>query len=156
MIYLGADHRGYRLKEEIKEWLGEWGCKYEDCGNTAYDGEDDYVDFAERVGREVGRGQRGEKGKKGENRGILVCGTGIGMDMVANRFPGVRSGLGFSVKQVKRGREEDSINCLALPADFIGDEEAKEMVKVFLETEFLGKEKYKRRIEKIGKGTKND
>lgn len=149
MIYLGADHRGYELKEKIKQWLVEWGYQYQDLGNTVYDGEDDYPDFAEKVGREVGRGQRGEKGKKGKNRGILVCGTGIGMDIVANKFSGVRCGLGFSTEQVKRGRQEDGVNCLALPADFVTEEKASEIVKVFLETKFFGKEKYKRRIGKI-------
>lgn len=142
MIYLGSDHRGYQLKEKIKEWLVEWEYEYQDLGNTVYDPEDDYVDFAERVAK-------GIKGVKGAKKGILVCGTGIGMDMVANKFPGVRCGLGFSVEQVKRGREEDNINCLALAADFLSDEEAEEMVKVFLETKFSGKERHKRRIGKI-------
>lgn len=149
MIYLGADHRGYQLKEKIKQWLVEWGRKYEDCGNMVCDPEDDYVDYAHKVGERVGEGQEGREGKGERDWGILVCGTGIGMDMVANKFTHIRCGLGFFVEQVKEGREKDDINCLALPAGFITDEEAKEMIKVFLETKFSGKEKYKRRLKKI-------
>ena len=149
MIYLGSDHRGFQLKEKIKKWLEEWSCQYEDCGNEIYDEEDDYADFAGRVGEKAGEGEEGKEGKEGENKGILVCGTGIGMDMVVNKFFHIRCGLGFSVEQVKRGRKEDDINCLALPADFVTDKRAKEMIRVFLETKFLGKPKYKRRIQKI-------
>jgi len=152
MIYLGADHRGYQLKEKIKRWLKEWGWDYQDLGNTKYEPEDDYPDFGKGVVAKLQSCKVAKKEKKDSATfGILICGSGIGMSIVANRFPGVRCGLGFSAEQVKRGREEDGINCLALPADFITEQKAKAIIKVFLETKFLGKEKYQRRIEKIEK-----
>jgi len=141
MIFLGADHRGYQLKEKIKQWLVEWGLEAEDLGNKRLDPNDDFPDFAILVAEKVSQ----ETGSKG----ILICGNGIGMSVAANKVHGVRCGLGFAVEQVKRGREEDDINCLALPADFVDDGQVKEIVKVFLETKFLGEEKYKRRIQKI-------
>ncbi|MBM3209458.1 RpiB/LacA/LacB family sugar-phosphate isomerase [Candidatus Shapirobacteria bacterium] len=141
MIYLGSDHRGYQLKEKIKEWLTGWGYEYEDLGNERYEPEDDYPEFATKVAKGVLR----ELG----DLGILICGSGIGISIVANRFAGVRCGLGFSEEQIRRGRKEDDINCLALPADFVNDDEARQIVRAFLETKFLGEEKYKRRIREI-------
>lgn len=143
MIYLGADHRGFELKERVSKWLSGWGHKYEDLGNHKLDLEDDYPDFAEKVGRKVARG----KGALG----ILICESGVGMDIVANRMPGVRCGLGFSSQQVRLAKRDDNINCLALPADFVDEPTAKIIIQMFLETSFCGGEKYLRRIEKIEK-----
>jgi ribose 5-phosphate isomerase B len=149
IIYLGADHRGFNLKEKIKTWLKEWGYEFEDLGNTQLDPEDDYPDFAAAVVEKVARvAIRPEVDK---TLGILICGSGVGMDVVANKIKGIRCGLGFEVEQIRAARREDDINCLALAADYLSDAQAKEFVKTFLETEFLGEEKYRRRIEKIAK-----
>jgi len=141
-IYLAADHRGFEFKEKIKAWLEERGNQVIDLGNDHYDPDDDYPDFAWKLV---------EKLLPDQDRGILFCGSGIGVDIVANRFPGIRCGLGFAPEQVKHGRQNDDINCLSLPVDFLSFEEVKEVVTVFLETKFDGKASHKRRIKKIDK-----
>lgn len=144
MIYIGADHRGYNLKEKIKTWLKDWGYEFEDLGNLKFDPEDDYPDYALAVAERISRGIE-------EVRGILVCGSGVGIDIASNKVKGIRCGLGFTKEQVKMARKNDDINCLALAADFIDEEKAKNLIKIFLETPFSGEAKHKRRIEKISK-----
>lgn len=147
MIYLGADHRGYQLKGKIKVWLGEWGYGFEDVGNKEIDPEDDYTDFALRVSEGI-VGVKDVRGS-GENRGILICGSGIGMSIAANRVRGVRCGLCSSVEQTVAARREDDINCLALGADYISEDLARQIVEAFLKTSFQEEERYIRRISKL-------
>lgn len=147
MIYLAADHRGFELKEKIKRWLKEWGYEYEDLGNEKLEPEDDYPDFAIKVAKKIRKGKAREK----KDMGIVICGSGVGMDIVVNRFSGVRGGLGFSQQQVRLARRDDNINILALPADFITEQEARGIVRIFLETQFSQGEKYLRRLKKIDK-----
>lgn len=142
MIYLGADHRGFRLKEEIKKFLAEKNYQFEDMGNFAYDPNDDYTDFAKLVAKKVSE-------KPEENKGILICGSGVGVDIVANKFKGVRSALADDVQTAKQSREHDDTNVLSLPADEVNFEIAKQIITVWLETPFSNGEKYKRRIGKI-------
>ena len=154
MIYLGADHRGYNLKEKIRQWLTEWNQEFEDLGNDHLDPEDDYPDFAKKVAEKLS--WSGPPATQASllalrARGIVICGSGVGVDIVANRRVGVRCGLGFSAEQVKKAREDDDINCLAIPADYLPEEKVKEIVRIFLETKFSGAERMKRRIEKIDK-----
>lgn len=139
-VVLGADHGGFKLKEEIKRWLAE---KYEvgDVGASGLDPEDDFVEYAVLVAEEVA--------EDGEARGILFCRNGYGMMIAANRFPGVRCGEAFDLEAVRRGRTDDDINCLSVPADYIKDGEVKKMIETFLTTEFSGEEKYKRRLGKL-------
>lgn len=139
-IMLGADHGGFELKEEIKKWLSE---KYEvrDVGAGGLDPEDDFVDYAVLVANEVA--------ENGQARGILFCRNGYGMMITANRFFGVRCGEAFDIEAVRRGRTDDDINCLSVPADYIKDGEVKKMIETFLATEFSGEEKYKRRLGKL-------
>lgn len=140
MIYLAADHRGFELKEKIKKWLDEWGEEFRDLGNDHYDPEDDYPDFATAVAKRV---------EEKKAMGIVICGSGVGVSIVANRFPGIRCGLGFSVEQIRKAREDDDINCLALAVDFTDEEEVEKIIEAFLKTKFSGQEKKKRRIKKI-------
>jgi len=140
MIYLGADHRGYDLKEKIKKWLKDKRYEFVDFGNDKLDQEDDYPDFALKVIRKI---------KKEGDFGILFCGSGVGMDILANRFSHIRCGLGFVSQQIRIAKRDDNINCLSLPADYISEEEAKGIINIFLETQFCGGEKYLRRIKKI-------
>lgn len=140
MIYLGADHRGYNLKEKIKQWLTEWGYEYEDAGAFELNPEDDFVDFAKAVA---------EKIKNADDRGILICGLGVGMDIAANRFKNIRSGLVFNANQTEMARHSDDINVLSIGADFISEESAREIVKIFLETEFSEEERRVKRIKKL-------
>lgn len=138
-VILGTDHGGFNLKEGIKQWLENEGCEVIDVGATSLVEDDDYVDYAKEAVRET----------KTEDRMVLLCRNGFGMMIAANRFPGVRCGLAFDEEAVRKGRHDDDINCLAVPADYIDETEVKKMIKVFLNEEFSNKENYKRRIMKL-------
>jgi ribose 5-phosphate isomerase B len=142
MIFLGADHRGYELKEKLKEFLGELGHDYEDVGALEYDKDDDYADYASKAAERVARNPE-------TDRGVLICRNGVGMDIAANKFKNVRSVLGFDAEQVRLARNDDDANILALPGDFVSEKKAKDIVEMFLETPFDGHERFVRRIEKI-------
>ncbi len=139
-VYLGADHGGFELKEKIKQWLSLKGLEIEDLGADKLESEDDYVDYALKVAQAVSTTSA---------RGLLFCRNGFGMMIAANRWLGVRCGLAFDPKAVGRGRSDDDINCLSLPADYLNLDQAKTMIEVFLETPFSDQEKYIRRIEKL-------
>ena len=144
MIYLGADHRGFELKEKLKPFLKELGFDYEDLGASIYNKEDDYPDFAKAVAKKVST----DAGRR-LNRGILICGSGVGIAVSANKIRGVRAGTILKPEQVRAAVNDEDLNVLALSADFSGENEVKEIVKTFLETKFSGQERHKRRIEKI-------
>lgn len=148
-IYIGSDHRGYRLKENIFQQLIDWGYEVEDYGAYEYLKDDDYTDYAQKVASVISEKDR-DKPKGGE-AGILFCGSGVGVDIVANKFDGVRASIGMSVAQVAAGRRDDDMNVLVIASDFTNEDDAKEMVKVFLETKFSGKSKHKRRLKDIEK-----
>ena len=148
MIYLGADHRGYELKEKVAKWLFEWGYEFLDLGAQNLDPNDDYVKYASEVASLVG--------KEENSKGILLCGSGVGADVAANKFDGVRASVGKSVEQVTAGRNDDDMNTLVLAADYTKENEAKEMVRVFLETKFDQKGRHKRRIEDIKRLEENN
>jgi ribose 5-phosphate isomerase B len=159
-IFLGSDHRGFRLKEKIAKWLFEWGYEFTDVGAQTYDEEDDYTKYAEKVASVVGSNYAGLKqetnAKCTEVRGILLCGSGVGVDIVANKFDGVRAGIGIDTEQVKQARSDDDMNILVIAADYTKDEEVKDMLKAFLETKFDKKARYKRRLEEITKIEQNN
>jgi ribose 5-phosphate isomerase B len=140
-VYLGADHRGFDLKEKLKVYLAGEGYECEDLGAATLNSEDDYVDFAAKVAEEVVRNP--------ETRGILACGSGAGVDIVANKFDGVRSVLASLPEEARAAREDDDVNILALASDFLNQSEAEAISKIFLETEFKGEERHKRRLNKI-------
>src|SRR3989304_4100379 len=144
MIYLGTDHRGFELKEKIKNWLTEWGQEFEDLGNTVYDQTDDYVDFASQVARRVAESPQ-------DNRGILLCGSGAGVDIVANKTKGVRSVLIWTDTDnlVRDSRQKDDANVLSLPANYLTEEQAQNIVKLWLETPSPSEERHLRRLQKI-------
>lgn len=142
LIYIGSDHRGFGFKEKLREFLRNEGYEVVDVGDKVYDEADDYPDFASAVAEKVGADPE-------RRRGILLCGSGVGMDVAANKFAGVRSALGFSPDQVYAARHDDDANILSLPVDFLPEEDALKILKVFLATPFAGEERYKRRIEKI-------
>lgn len=142
-IYLGSDHRGFSLKEKVAQWLYEWKYEYLDIGAQSLELSDNYTKYASEVGSLVG--------KEHDSKGILLCGSGVGVDVVANKFDGVRAGIGINPDQVKAGRRDDDMNILVLAADFVSEREAKEMVKAFLETKFDQKTRHKRRLQDISK-----
>lgn len=142
-IYIGADHRGYELKEKIAKWLFEMNYEFTDLGATSYDPNDDYVKYAEEVASLVA--------DNNGSRGVLVCGSGVGVDIVANKFDGVRASVGKNVLQVKAGRKDDDMNVLALSADFTIVKEAKAMLIAFIETKFDEAARHERRLDDIEK-----
>ncbi len=142
IIYIGADHRGFQLKETIKEYIKELGYSVSDMGNSSYDDNDDYPKFAAAVAEKVSADPNG-------SRGVVICGSGVGVDMVANKFRGVRSALSFSPDQAGASRADDDTNVLSLPADFIELETAKRIVSVWLQTPISTDARYKRRLEEL-------
>jgi len=142
MLYIGADHRGFNLKEEIKKFLTEKNYQFEDMGNFKHDPNDDYTDFAKLVAQKVSE-------KPEEHKGILICGSGVGVDITANKFHGVRSALADDIETAKQSREHDDTNVLSLPADEVDFNLAKKIISIWLETPFSNGEKYKRRIDKM-------
>lgn len=140
-IYIATDHRGFHLAEKLYPWIQEQGISVVHIGPEERVSGDDYADYAKDVAQKISQDK--------ESRGILLCGSGVGMDITANRAKGVRSGLGISEEQVTAGRADDNINILTIAADYIDLETAKKMVTAFLETPFKSEEKYTRRIEKI-------
>jgi len=140
MLYIGADHKGFKLKEIIKDYFDGLGIEYEDMGAFELDPNDDFPVYAKMVAEHI---------HEMDDRGIVICGSGVGVDEVANKIPGIRCGLALNREQIKSARHDDDINVLALAAEYTQEEDAKNIVKVFLGTEFGGEEKYKRRINQI-------
>ena len=141
MVYLGADHRGFELKELLKKRLADERYEVTDLGNDHFDPADDYVVFAEKVAEAVA--------ELPDNRGIVLCGSGAGVDMTANKVDGVRSALAFDLPRAIQAREHEDANILALPADALEEETAWEMVKAFLTTPFSGEERHIRRLKEM-------
>lgn len=146
-VYIGADHRGFEVKGKIKNWLTDDQLEIKDLGAIEYDPNDDYPLVAGKVAENVSKDI--ESGI--ESRGIVICGSGSGVDIVANKFKNIRSGLAINHQQIKKAREDDDINVLALSAEYLTENEIKDSVKAFLFSEFSGEEKKKRRIEEIEK-----
>jgi ribose 5-phosphate isomerase B len=142
IIYIGADHRGFALKASIVAVLKSDGHEVIDVGAAALDPGDDYPDFARAVAEKISAGAP-------EVRGIVICGSGIGVDVVANKCKGVRSALAISADQIRVGRQDDDVNVLSLAADFIKPEDALNIAQVFLSTPFKKEERFSRRLGKI-------
>lgn len=140
-IFLGADHKGYELKEKIAKWLFDMEYPYQDLGAYRLDLSDDYTKYAEQVASLVAA-------NKG-SRGVLLCGSGVGVDVTANKFDGIRSSIGKDVFQVEAGRNDDDMNILVIAADYTEERDAKAMLIAFLETKFSGKARYERRLQEI-------
>jgi len=140
-IYIGADHRGFHLKEKLVVWLRGEGHDVHDCGNSSYDPEDDFPDFSFAVADKVAQ----DPG----SRGVVICGSGGGVTIAANKVHGIRCTTAVHVADVKHNRQHDDINVLALSADFTDFDEAKELMSAFLKVEFESDDKYNRRLNKI-------
>ena len=146
MIALGSDHGGFLLKEEIKKYLTETSIKYKDDGSFDSN-RTDYPIYAEKVSKSI---QSNECDK-----GILICRSGSGMTIVANKFKGIRAALGFNEQVTKCSKADDDLNVLVLPADYIEISTAIAIVKIWLETEFKGG-RYEERIQMIENIEKNE
>lgn len=139
-LAIGADHAGFHLKEAVAELLGELGHEYHDFG--AYNAEpSDYPDFAQAVAEAVAQGDF--------ERGILVCGNGIGVCITANKVPGIRAAVCHDTLSARQSREHDDVNVLCLGERIIGAGLALEIVQVWLAARFSGDERHRRRLQKI-------
>ena len=138
-IVLAADHAGYRVKEKIKDILDGMGMEYADLGP---DNEDsvDYPDFAKKVAQSVAGGEY--------DSGLLVCGTGIGMSIAANKVKGIRAAVAWNEESARLSREHNDANVLAVGARTTDPEAIPEIVKAFFTTEFEGG-RHQRRVDKI-------
>ena len=138
-IAIGSDHRGYQLKEMVASWLRSKGHDVDDAG-TDVDESVDYPDFAALVAEKVSGST--------VDRGILICGTGIGMAITANKFPGVRAAPCTDEVTVEISRRHNDLNILCLPADMISPRTVERMVELWIETAFEGG-RHSRRVDKI-------
>ena len=138
-IGLACDHGGFELKEELKAYLGSLGVEPVDLGTFNEDSVD-YPDVGAMAAEKISRGEL--------EKGILLCGTGIGMSIVANKFPGVRAALVNDLYSSRYSREHNDANILILGGRIVGKDLAKEIVKVWLETPFAGG-RHQRRLDKI-------
>jgi ribose 5-phosphate isomerase B len=140
-IFLGADHRGFELKKGLYKWLAAKGHEVVDCGPHEKDPEDDYPDYALKVAQGVAQTP--------DSRGVLICGSGVGMDVVANKVRGARATVGYKSDEVAHGRARDDINVLCLSSDSLAPIEAEGLVELFLITPFGGAGRDLRRQQKI-------
>jgi ribose 5-phosphate isomerase B len=140
-LYLGSDHRGFELKQALKVHLSSQNIPFEDLGDTTPTPGDDYPDFATVVAEKVVSDL--------ESKGLLLCGSGVGMDIAANKIAGARCGLALNTEQVKAARADDNVNILAVAADYTSLEQAKDYIDIFLNTEFISSDSHSRRLEKI-------
>jgi RpiB/LacA/LacB family sugar-phosphate isomerase len=139
-VAIGADHAGFPLKEEVKEQLAELRCDVVDVGTHGSDPVD-YPDYAEAVGVAVAQGTA--------DRGIVVCGSGVGASVAANKVRGVRAGLCHDTYSAHQGVEHDDMNVLVLGARVVGPAIARELVAAFLGARFTGEERHRRRLAKV-------
>ena len=138
-IALAADHAGYEEKEKIKRTLDSMGVEYVDMGTASTDSVD-YPDYAKKVGEAVSKGEF--------EQGLLVCGSGTGMAIAANKIKGVRAAVAWSPDIARLARENNDANVLALPARFMSDDEANGVLKAWFDANFEGG-RHARRVEKI-------
>lgn len=138
-IPIAADHAGFEMKQKLVEELKKLGYQPQDLGTSSSESTD-YPDYAHPLAQEIARGDA--------KRGILLCGSGIGMDIVANRYPHVRAALAWKPEIAELSRQHNNSNVLVLPARFLSDDEGIEIMKRWLNTKFEGG-RHERRVEKI-------
>ena len=140
-IAVAADHAGFELKNEIAGQLRAAGHEVSDLGAHAYDAADDYPDFAAAIARAVANGEA--------ERGVLICGSGVGASIAAHKIRGVRSSVCHDTYSAHQGVEHDDMNILVLGSRVIGVALARELVGAFLQANFTGEERHSRRLEKV-------
>jgi ribose 5-phosphate isomerase B len=140
-VGLAADHGGFELKEQLAEEIRNLGHEVRDFGAFEYAGDDDYPDFVVPLARAVAAGE--------VDRGVAICGSGVGASIAANKVPGARAALITEVYSARQGVEDDDLNILCLGGRVTCFALAWELVKIFLAAHFRGTERYRRRLEKI-------
>jgi len=142
-IYIGADHAGFKLKEELKKYLNKKGHTVIDIGAPFFNKGDDYPKYAAAVSRSVKRDKR--------SRGILICGNAEGVCIAANKINGIRAAVGYSTYAAKTSRTDDNANVLCLAGRVLSPQKAKRIVFAFLTTRFSQAKRHKRRLKQIKK-----
>lgn len=140
-IAIGSDHAGFELKESLKKVLEDNGYEYKDFGAEKLDPQDDYPVYGRKVAKAVASGEY--------DRGIIVCGTGMGMSIAANKVPGIRAATCYSTDMARISRTHNNANVLALGGRIITKELASDIASVWLNTPFSGEERHKRRLKQI-------
>ena len=140
-IAVGADHAGYNLKEIIVTWLKDLDYEITDLGASELDPSDDYPDLALPVAQAISSGAA--------DKGIIICGSGVGASMVANKVPGVRACLCHDTYSSHQGVEHDDMNVLCLGARIVGLELAWQLAAEFLAANYSGEERHQRRLDKV-------
>lgn len=140
-IAVAADHAGFELKNQLSEDIRKQGHEVIDLGACEYDPSDDYPDFAAKLARAVQAGTA--------ERGVLICGSGVGASIAANKIKGVRAALCHDTYSAHQGVEHDDMNVLVLGSRIVGVELAREAVSAFLRARFSGEERHQRRLDKV-------
>jgi ribose 5-phosphate isomerase B len=142
-IFVGADHKGFELKEKLVELLGHAGYEAVGVGDDHLDPNDDFPVFAAKVVNAI------KTSGDPDARGILICGSGQGICMAANRFKGIRAALGYDRQSARVSRNDDDSNVLCLPADVLKSDEAEVIVQTWLDTPFAAPQRFIRRIKEL-------
>lgn len=142
-IFIGADHNGFHTKNRLVNYLRLAGYDVVDDGDTTFQQDDDFPVFAHKVVMDMKRNDIHE------SRGILICGSGQGMCMAANRFNGIRACLGYNVQSVKSSRNDDDSNVLCIPVDSVKENDINVLVETWLHTPFASAPRFIRRIKEI-------
>lgn len=142
-IYIGADHQGFYLRESLIEFLKRASYDVVDEGDFKLDPDDDYPIFAAKVANDL------LSSDDHNARGILICGSGQGMCMAANRYKGIRACLGYDRESIRSARNDDDANVLCLPASVLAEDKSNILVETFLSTEFAAAPRFVRRIKEI-------
>jgi ribose 5-phosphate isomerase B len=140
-IALGSDHAGFGLKAAIATWLNHLGHSVNDIGPHELDPDDDYPDFAEAAALEI-VAERSE-------RGIILCGSGVGASITANKIPGIRAGMCHDSYSAHQGVEHDDMNVLCIGSRVVGEELIRELIQAFLQARFSGEDRHHRRLNKL-------
>ena len=143
MIYLASDHGGFKLKEAIEKYLQEKRIDVVDMGPEKLDPTDDFPDFVIPLAKKVT--------EHPENLGIALCRNGVGVETAANKIDGVRAALSWDPKHAASSRHDDNSNVLALPADYLDEKKAIEILEVWLTTSYSKEPRFERRLKKIEK-----
>ncbi|MCX6797026.1 MAG: RpiB/LacA/LacB family sugar-phosphate isomerase [Candidatus Doudnabacteria bacterium] len=144
MIYIASDHGGFKLKEAILKFLFSQKIKFTDLGPVKFEPADDYPDFAKMAAKAVAKHPT-------QNIGILMCRSGQGMCIAANKVKGIRAASVWNEKLARTARNDDMANIICLASDYLRAKEAKKIVKIFINTPFSKAVRHKRRIDKIAK-----
>ncbi len=140
-IAIAADHNGFDLKQQLVTDLRASGHQVADLGADGTDGADDYPDFAQRVCEAIREGRA--------ERAVVVCGSGVGITVAANKFPGIRAGMCHDLYSARQGVEHDDMNVLCLGSRVVTVDLARELVKEFLAARFSNEERHARRLSKV-------